>query len=273
LLSQQTDKSTARSRPVAFFYRHFFWLSLLAAVLSAAPASAQINEAALRAFEQGNDHYRSERYGDALTAYRKADSAGLTGAALHFNRGNALYRMDRIGPARLAYERAARLRPDDPRIRHNIEQLRQRLAETIPEQPDPFWTRWWQLARSQWSALQFFLVGAALYLGGLGLFGFGLFESQRRRWRRLLAIALTGGAILLFGAAFLASWQTIHPRQAVVMAQETSLRVRPGSSSERTRKLHEGVLLRVANHDSTWTRVRLPNGETGWLPSSALERV
>ena len=57
--------------------------------------------------------------------------------------------------------------------------------------------------------------------------------------------------------------------------QSAILRVadRNGAPPKLATPLPAGVELTILEHRDDWDRIRLPSGETGWLPSSSLERV
>ena len=80
------------------------------------------------------------------------------------------------------------------------------------------------------------------------------------------------GALLL-GAAFLASYETVYNRTAVIITEQAPLHETPTADAPSELTLHEGLLLDILRETDGWVQVRLPNGTTGWLASEALAEV
>ena len=73
---------------------------------------AQI-EAAVQAFDQGNEFYRLGQYSEAVETYHQAIDGGFTSGALLYNLGNAYFRLDELGQAIRYYEKARLLLPEN----------------------------------------------------------------------------------------------------------------------------------------------------------------
>jgi SH3-like domain-containing protein len=63
-----------------------------------------------------------------------------------------------------------------------------------------------------------------------------------------------------------------HP--AIVFAKETEVRVEPNLRAETSFTLHEGTkVLVIENYNGDWSKIKLLNGETGWMASSELKTL
>ena len=62
-------------------------------------------------------------------------------------------------------------------------------------------------------------------------------------------------------------------QRAVVVAQSVPSREGPAEKSVSHFEVHEGTTVRVEDEDGQYRRVKLANGLTGWVPSSAVELV
>lgn len=232
------------------------------------PAAAQPDsleqqfEAATAAYEQG-------QYAEAEETYRALLDSGVTNGALYYNLGNAYVRLDRTGQAIRYYEKARRLRPNDPRVQHNLEQA-QRRAGVYPSRLPP---RGLQGIVQGWSPLALFVAGGLLL--GSGLVGAVVWTRPRRLdalrhpvvWGPVLAgllLALAG-----MGTSYL---QSLDAR-AVVVADQTSLYAAPGEKRAPDTTLTEGTLVEVRARRPEWTEVRLGDGHTGWVAAPTLGDV
>lgn len=244
-------------------------LLLLGGLLLAGPATAQPDRLGAR-FRTANEAYEQGRHTRAAEMYEGLVETGYAHAALYYNLGNAYVRLERLGPAIRYYEKARRLRPDAPRIRHNLEQARRR-AGVYPERLSvarglpalvagwPPWTLLW---------------------GGCMLLGLGavvaVWETRPGaplplRRPVVWAPAVTG--LLLVGAALGASYLQSRSQRAVVVAHEAALRGTPSAEAAPDTTLPEGALLEVRHRTPQWHEVRLSDGAMGWVPARALGDV
>ena len=228
-----------------------------------------------RRMEQANDAYRSGAYEEAIEAYEALLSEGYRSEALYFNLGNSYYRVGELGRGVLNYERAARLDPADPDVRHNLSVLRSKLEDDLEVLPAFFLARWWtglrrMLSPSGWSILAILMSWA----GVAGLVVWRLGQSRRQR-----KLGFVAGLSMLFLSflpyALAASGQAVlaDSGRAVIMEQEAVLRSAPDSLSKNIRQLHEGTTVELLDAIGEWHKVRLANGEEGWLPEEVVERI
>jgi cytochrome c-type biogenesis protein CcmH/NrfG len=233
-----------------------------------APAAAQPDRL-LRQFEAANEAYIQGKHEQAVETYRALLDAGHTSAALYHNLGNAYVRLDRVGPAVWAYERARRLRPDDPRLRHNLAYVRRR-AGLPPIGPPP---RGLAALVDGWSPLLLFVGG--LLLLGAGLIG-AVFEAGAGRtlaWRPPIAWGPVAVGLLLVAAALGTSYVQAHEHRAVVMNEAVPLRTTPADTAASDSTLQEGTMVEMQTSRAQWQRVRLGNGTAGWIPARVLSEV
>ncbi len=249
-----------------FIYRLAFLAGIL--VWIAAPATAQ-SDRLLQRFEAANEAYVQGKHEQAVETYRALLDAGHASAALYHNLGNAYVRLDRVGPAVWAYERARRLRPDDPRLRHNLAYVRSQAG--LPQVGLP--SRGLAALVGGWSPLLLF-VGGLLLLSG-GLIG-AVFEADVGRilaWRLPIAWGPVAAGLVLVAAALGSSYVQAHERRAVVMSEAVPLRTAPADTAASDSMLQEGTMLEVQAPQAQWQRVRLGNGTEGWVAVHALSEV
>jgi len=60
---------------------------------------------------------------------------------------------------------------------------------------------------------------------------------------------------------------------AVIMSSEVNLRSAPDEVSNSIFLLHEGTSVELLDQIGEWYKVKLLNGELGWLPMKVLEKV
>lgn len=245
-------------------------LLFLGSLLLAGGAPAQPDRPDAR-FRTANEAYEEGRYTRAAEMYEGLVAGGSAHAALYYNLGNAYVRLERLGPAIRYYEKARRLRPDDPCIRHNLEQARRR-AGVYPERLGDTarglsalvadWPPWTLL----WGGCVLLALGAAV----------AVWETRPDAplpvWRPLVW-GPAGAGLLLVGAALGASYLQSQSPRAVVVAQEAALHGTPSAEVAADTTLPEGALLEVRRRTPQWHEVRLSDGTVGWVPARALGDV
>jgi hypothetical protein len=181
--------------------------------------------------------------------------------------GNAALASGDVATATLAYRRALALDGGNPRARRNLSWLRSRLPDAMrPTESSATDTLFFF---HHWPRPRRMLVGAAAFaIAILLLVPWG---GRRRR-------ALTGLSAIPFAVwiAMLGSLvlEDRHTDDAVVM-DGVVLRAADsaGAPAALTQPLPRGAEVRLVERRDTWTKIRLANGTTGWVPDGAVQRI
>jgi tetratricopeptide (TPR) repeat protein len=255
------------------------------------PAAAGVREA----FAKGNSLYEAGDYGGAVEEYSRAVKAGVADKDLYYNLANAYYKLDDFGRAVLYYERALRLAPRDADARANLELVRSQLRDKqfVRERNRVVRTVAW--VDDHLNAREMTLVASICYivLCVLGIV-FVLRDSRyvsaayravsyvspgrlagfTKTQDLLAALAVVS---LLFASTGIAahrkSAQERERKSAVIVEEEVAVYSGPAGETTLQFKVHEGTLVRVREARSTWVRINLPGGLSGWVAASAIERV
>ncbi len=231
--------------------------------------ATSFGDEAASAYNAGNAAYRRGDYSEAVDKYLEAVRLGALSPELFYNLGNAYFRLGDIGRAILWYERARMLAPRDNDIRKNLNFARKLVKDKI----------------------------TPLYSGSvLGFFGKALETiSFREFWWLMvllssLATIATVFAILQLRGKWLALWLWIafavacfgwyvkcnrlwELRLAVVVAPKVDVRSEPSESGQLLFTLHAGTRVAIKEVRGGWYRIVLEDGNTGWLPREAAEKV
>lgn len=216
--------------------------------------------------------YVRGEYRQAMDAYRKLEEAGYRSAALYYNMGNTAYRLGNMGEAVLYLQRARHLKPNDRDIAHNLERVQEQLTDQISPLKPFFLTRWWRAAYRLVPAWLWALLGI---LSWLALAGYLSWKWLKGKPRRIYVVPATLG---LAGWLFLSlawsrhSWDA-DPGLAVILAPEAALHVAPDPESMLAKSLHEGTTVQLLDSLADWHKVRLSNGEQGWVLQAELARI
>lgn len=222
--------------------------------------------------QSANEAYQAGDFKTAINQYEKLLSDGYQSADLHYNLANAHYRLNQVGKAVLHYEKAALLDPRDEDIQHNLEFVKKSLPDQLDVIPVFFVTRWWNELQKLSSPGGWAVIALLIFWGGIAGWILWLSSKHRKIRKRgfIAGVVLVLLSILPFTIAFNANKKQNNSQRAVVMVNQINLKSAPDEVSENLLELHEGTSLRILDEIGEWKKIRLSNGEEGWLEAKVL---
>ncbi|MCH8546193.1 MAG: tetratricopeptide repeat protein [Cryomorphaceae bacterium] len=231
------------------------------------------DKASLRhVMEEGNAFYESSEYELAVEKYTFILSQGIVSSEVYFNLGNAYFKKNNLGKAILNYERALKLAPKDEDIQFNLEFARASTVDKI----ESTGTVWFKkmvhgylktMNTNAWAMVSLVLVFLAL------LFWI-LFLSNRYAPNGLI-IALVVSLLLAIAAILSSFGRRLLEAQrfAIVMDDGITVKSAPAQKGEDMFIIHEGTKMELLDEYQTWFKIRLENGNVGWLPQNTVEEI
>lgn len=224
-------------------------------------------------FKQATEHYNNGEYSKAIENYEKILENGEHSAELYFNLGNCHYKLNAIGPSIYYYEKALLLKPNDGEILNNLGYAQNMRLDAIEEMPK---TEIAQLYSSfvnvfsfdQWAYLAIILI-LFFVLAYLAYF-FLRFASKKRIAFIASIFFLVGGALSVL-LAYLQYQEFKADNPAIIFSKEVKINTEPNNNSEVVFMLHEGTKVNVLDQLNDWKKIRLADGQTGWLPKNDLK--
>jgi hypothetical protein len=205
--------------------------------------------------------------------------AGPTDAAPRLNLSLALAQQNRWSESAAHALTAFCLQPGDPTVRWQFNLALERAgidqpAFTALATGTGFGSVARRLSPGGWGVA---LGGAAAGLAAaLGVWLWAHYRGRGRGWR--MGAALAAVLAIALGATAGVSLRTyglLAERNIAVVAQNTLLRSVPteATSAQKTAPLPAGSLAVVDKEFLGWSRLRFPNGQTGWVRSDAVVPV
>ena len=216
--------------------------------------------------------YQATKYEQAISIYENIVAQGYESAELYFNLGNAYYKSNKLPYAIANYERALKLNATDEDIQFNLQLANTHVVDKINVLPEFFLKSWGQslvraLTSNQWAALSIASFVIALVL--LLLF----FLTDRPLLRRF---AFWIGLLLVVEAAFTFSFSSkqknnvLNEPEAIVVTPSVVVKSSPDAAGTELFLIHEGLKIKVTNHNGDWSEIRLSDGNKGWVKTSDL---
>ena len=224
---------------------------------------------------RGNRAYSNGRFEDAIAAYDTLIAMGYEAPELYFNLGNACYKSNRIAPAILNYERALLLDPGDEDIRFNLEMANLYVKDKIEALPVPFFVRWIQavvraLTCDTWALLSISSFIAFLLFLSLFLY---LNRYTARKVSFWIAIVLLCVSITTLVLADQNKRMTRENEYAIIFSPSVTVKGSPDMNGTDLFVLHEGTKAKVEDRVGEWRKIKLANGNVGWVLAETIETI
>lgn len=226
-------------------------------------------------FENGNKLYAEGKYEEAIKEYEAVIAADQLSTDIYFNLGNAYYKTENVAGAILNYEKALKLKPDNEDALFNLKMANKRTIDKIDRLPELFIGNTWRnLVTSRTVA------GWAYYCVGL-IFLSLLFFVAYLLMRQVMIKKTSFYAGILFFILSLFSWlmaaqhNTIvqEASEAIIFSSTITVQSEPNQNAEKLFTLHEGTKVKLLEEANSWSKIKLPNGNVGWVNSESLKRI
>lgn len=242
----------------------------------AAPATSQQNaeEKAIKLYTEGNLSYKNKDFASAAKSYEAILRIPLCSWEIYYNLGNANFRMGEYATAILNYERAAKLSPNNKEIQHNLLVCQTKIADKTEQLPSFFLFAVWQkivklLALSTWAILS--LVVFAMLFACLLVFLWG--KSYSIRKKAFFGTSTLGFIFIFFILSAITARENLLKKYAIITANKIEIKDAPESDAKTLYILHEGSKVAILDYIEPYYKIKIGDGNRGWIPSTAIEQI
>lgn len=240
-------------------------------VLVATVGSAQVDALKTTA----DQAYIDGNYEDAIVSYEEILAQQYVSAEVYYNLGNAYFKAGKVASSVLNFERALKLAPHDDDIQFNLKLANLSVKDRIEEMPKLFFVTWWEALLKTFSTDGWawsIIISVLLGLGGLLLFKFSNEEGMKRLtfYTALISFAWAG---LSAYAAETNYNHAVNDNRAVVFIATINAKSAPDQKGKDLFVIHEGLVVEVTDRLNGWCRIKLSNGNVGWIPEKELTRI
>ena len=218
-------------------------------------------------FEQATAYYNKGEYTKAIENYQQILENGEHSAQLYFNLGNCYYKQNAIGPSIYYYEKALLLNPTDSETINNLRYAQNMRLDAIQEMPKTELSQIYNRVVNLFSFDQWaYLAVALMVLFVLAYLAyFFLRYANQKRAAFVTSIFSLVLAVLCVLMAYLQYQGFKKNNPAIVFSKEVNVSSEPNNNSENVFTLHEGTKVNVLDHLDDWSKIRISDGQTGWL--------
>ena len=255
----------ARNEAISFFL--LFFLMLSTATFSFATSQEDYNKA--------NTFYAEGKYDEAITVYEALIEKDELSTFIYYNLGNAYYKKNEITLAILNYERALKLQPDNEDALFNLNMANKNTIDKIERLPELFISNTWKnLVSSKtlndWTYYTLGLLFLSLVLFIIYLLVQAIFIKKISFYSGSFFLTLT-----LFCWLMAAQRNKINlaSNEAIIVEQTITIQSEPNTKAEKLFTLHEGTKVTLLEKVNDWSKIKLPNGNVGWIPAAAIVAI
>lgn len=226
-------------------------------------------------FKQANEYYNQGEYEKAINSYQQIEDQEVISADLYFNLGNSFYKSNNIAESIFYYERALLLNPQDKEIRDNLGYAQNMRIDAIETIPISFFQSLGNKIIFFFSIKQLSILALLSVL--FSLCAYFIFresiDSSRKRTSFTLSILFLVTGLTSFGLSRIALSEEQKDRPAILFGKEVLLRTEPNQGSEVFITLHEGTKVDILDIFEDFSKIKLANGQTGWIEKDDLKEI
>lgn len=219
--------------------------------------------------------YKNHDYAAAISSYQKIIANEAIAAEVFYNLGNCYYKTDSIGKAIQYYEKARKLIGDEEDLMHNLKLAHNRTIDKIEPMPEFVVTSTWKNivnfeTADEWAnyaIINFVLVFVALVLFQLAK------QSSLKKAFFGLAFLLVIISCLFYTLARSRTRADNSVNQGVLIVSTASIKSAPQNSATDLFVIHEGTVFKILENQTDWFKIRLDNGNLGWIQKSAIGEI
>lgn len=225
-------------------------------------------------YRQANEAYKKAAYDSAIVLYNKILDS-VEAPEIYFNLGNAYFKTKDIPKAILNFERAHQRAPHDEDISFNLQLAQTLVVDKINVLPEFFLSQWWKglgnlLSSNSWALLS--MVFFVIVLASLLVYLFSKLIIVKK-----VFFGLACFFVMLSFIAFAQSYRIKHnvldQTTAIVMSSTVNIKSSPDEKGTDIFVLHEGTKVWLLDEVGDWLKVKIADGNSGWIKKRHIEKI
>ena len=223
-------------------------------------------------YERGNKYFQDNKYDEAILSYEEIIQNGYANWQLYYNLGNAYYKTGKLGKAILNYERAYELNPVNEDVIFNLELANTRAVDNIVTPP---------LVKSVNKVKYFFGMKTVTWLTLCLYFSFAFLIVIRilirkrsiQRFAKIIIVPVAIVLILMASLFLIRVHENSTVKYAILLSEKVDVTGSPAEDGTVLFSLHEGVKFKVEDIQGNWAKIRLADGNVGWIKNKLFEII
>lgn len=219
--------------------------------------------------------FMNAQYQKSIQAYEKIVSNGEESAALFYNLGNAYFKTKNIPLAIANYERAKSLNPNDEDITFNLHLAQTQTVDKIETLPPFFLSSWVNAFTKIFSTNVWAYLSVLAFVLSLAFLLYYLFTSsilvkKMTFWSASIMLLVS---LLSMASSYNQKKINFDTQYAIITNPSVNIKSSPDENSTSIFILHSGTKLQVLDQIQDWYKIKIENGNTGWIKLADVEEV
>ena len=205
-------------------------------------------------FSNANKLYSESNYIEACNLYLQIIEQGSESAELYFNIGNCYYRTNDWANAIWFFEKSLQLKKKKE-TQKNLELTRLNTIDKIEPLPNLFYKRWWIILIDIFSTKNWQII-SIIYIWIICILFFIISKTK--------IIYLFSISILFLFITF-SSNKIDSKKYGILFSQNVSVKSAPTENGTNLFSLHLGAKIEIIDEVGEWIKIRIANGNIGWI--------
>ena len=205
-------------------------------------------------FSSANKLYSESNYIEACNLYLQIIEQGSESAELYFNIGNCYYRTNDWANAIWFFEKSLQLK-NKKETQKNLELTRLNTIDKIEPLPDLFYKKWWIILIDIFSTKNWQII-TIIYIWIMCILFFILSKTK--------IIYLSSISILCLFITF-SSNKIDSKKYGILFSQNVTVKSAPSENGTNLFSLHLGAKIEIIDEVGEWIKIRIANGNIGWI--------
>lgn len=226
-------------------------------------------------YKEGNALYLKQSYNLAAEKYGQALKQNGPSFEIYFNLGNCYYKTGNFTQAILNYERAKKIKPFDEDLAMNIALANQNTIDKIEGSPQVFYQQWWNnYVSGSTTDVRTWLAIACVWLAFAAACIYIFSRTYSLKKISFLGIFIFSFIGLFFGYVARQQYQQYtSSHEALIISQSSFVKSSPDDKGTNLFQLHSGTKINITDELEGWKKIKIPNGNEGWIRSGDLEVI
>jgi hypothetical protein len=226
-------------------------------------------------FQKANSMYAQGNYQEAIATYQSLLSEDKISTEIYFNLGNCYYKTDDISNAILNYEKALKLKPAHEDALFNLKMANKRTVDKIDRLPELFIGSSWKTLVTSKTVENWAYHSIGFIFLSLLLFISYLLIQQILIKKVGFYVGFIFFGLSMFSVLMASQHHSIiaESTSAIIFAPTTTIQSEPNDNAEKLFTLHEGTKITLLEESNEWSKIKLPNGNIGWIKSDEIKRI
>lgn len=214
--------------------------------------------------------YTNNEFELAINYYEQILNSGYEAPEIYFNLGNSYYKSNKLTLAIINYERALLLAPGDEEIQFNLKIAQNYVVDKIEVLPRLFIYDWidsllYLSSSNSWAKLS---LSAFIFMLILFLFYFFTNSVYVKKMTFWFGVFLITFSILSFLFSAKQKQNVEIRNKAIIFNTSVTIKSSPDPSGNDLFVLHEGTKVTVEDSVQDWLKIKITDGNKGWLKAS-----